>query len=64
MHGSFEREKMNPQVSAYHGKRGGWCDDGKMKTLSSRPDNSKPKTKDYTPLRKLKEQVRENVYSF
>jgi hypothetical protein len=56
MQGSIPSEKMNPQVSAYDGKRGGWCDDGKMKAAARKTDNSKPRNKrDYTSQRKLKE---------
>ncbi len=58
MHGSFKTEKMNPQVAAYDGKRGGWCDDGKMRAYLRKPDNSKPPRKGksaYSSARKLKE---------
>ena len=56
MQGSMRTEKMNPQVAAYGGKWGGWCDDGKMRAASRRLDNSKPRDKrDYSHARKLKE---------
>lgn len=61
MHGSFEREKMNPTTAMKKIKNGVVFD---SHAVWRKSDNSKPRTKDYTPLRKLKEQVRENVYSF
>jgi len=55
MQGSFITQKMNPQASAYGDKRGGWCDDGKMKAYSRKPDNSKSSKRNYSDARKLKE---------
>lgn len=56
MQGSFSLQKMNPQVSAYEGKRGGWCDDGKMRAGWRHSDNVKPRSKsNYSNVRRLKE---------
>lgn len=57
MHGSFRTQKMNPQVSAYGDKWGGWCDDGQMRAYTrKKDDNSKPRNKrNYSSARKLKE---------
>lgn len=56
MQGTTPIEKMSPQCVAYDGKRGGWCDDGKMKSYLRKPDNSKPRRKrNHAQARKLKE---------